>query len=108
MMTTFTMLMMLIALHLLPLLQQPPVVIVMVATVSHDQSHATKRSPCASLQVKKTFDDSFQAAQDPQTLKKYSSLKQTPENNWQGFKSWDRLVCLGLSASLPHECDQTE
>ena len=45
-----------------------------------------------SLQVKKTFDDSFQAAQDPQTLQKYSALKQTPENNWQGFKSWDRLM----------------
>ena len=107
MMTTFTMLMMLIALHLSPLLQQSPVVIVMVATVSHDQSR-DQALTLRLLQVKKTFDDSFQAAQDPQTLKKYSSLKQTPENNWQGFKSWDRLVCLGLSASLPHEYDQTE
>jgi hypothetical protein len=42
------------------------------------------------LQVKKTFDDSFKAAQDPETLHKYASHKQVPENNWQGFKSWDR------------------
>jgi hypothetical protein len=35
--------------------------------------------------VKKIFDDSFKAAQE-----KYSTHKAALENNWQGFKSWDR------------------
>jgi hypothetical protein len=58
MMTTFTMLMMLIALHLSPLLQQPPVVIVMVATVSHDQSRdqaLTLRLPSGQENFRRQF-----------------------------------------------------